>query len=358
MPSLSGELDGQTRLKDILPSGIDLDQDLGWTGQPGDNYFDLKERIVATQGYEVSQNNVMLTAGANHANFLAIATLVQPGDEVIVPRPSWPQFYYVAEGVGAKVKTLDLRWELGWRWNMDELNGAVTEKTKLICICNPNNPTGTKLHEKEIKAVSDIARTAGAKVLVDESFRWFEWDKELTSTWIKHYDQAIVTTSVSKMISGDGLRIGWMVSRNKELISACEPLRYYSMEHTNVLGTIVVWAALEPDKFHAILKQKWEDGWARRQLVEKWMKNNNHFEWVPPEAGFLSFPRYDLPFLSEDLCRLLLERYQVVLAPGIAYDKEYHLRMGFGRVPIDLVKKGLVRLTKFLQDYDDGKTSL
>jgi hypothetical protein len=155
-PSLLGENDGPTRLGDILPSGIGPDEILEWSGQPEGTYLDLKDRIVATQQYDVDgPANLMVTAGANHANFVTMLTLIEPGDEVIAARPSWPQFYILAEGFGARVKMMDLEEEANWHWDADKLNEMVTRKTKLICICNPNNPTGSRLTEKEVRAISE-----------------------------------------------------------------------------------------------------------------------------------------------------------------------------------------------------------
>lgn len=358
-PSLLGENDGPTRLGDILPSGIEPDEILEWSGQPEGTYLDLKDRIVETQRYDLDgPQNVMMTAGANHANFVTMLTLIEPGDEVIAAAPSWPQFYILAEGFGAHVKMMNLEEEANWHWDPDRLNEMVSRKTKLICICNPNNPTGSRLTEKEVQAISDIAKSVGARILVDESFRWFEWDEQLTPTWVNYYDKAVVATGVSKMFSGDGLRIGWIASQDKQLVSECDAVRKHSLEFVNFFGAKIVRAALEPEKFKALIRKKWQNGNERLQLTKEMMKDTSLLHWKPPEASFLSFPGYEFPARSEDLCTFLKKEYQVILGPGIAYDKEYHVRFGFGRAPIDLLREGLENLLRFLRDYKEGRVKI
>lgn len=356
--SLMGENDGPTKLGDILPSGISPDEILEWSGQSEGTYLDLKDRIVESQQYRVNSDNVMVTAGANHGNFVTLLTLLDPGDEIITASPSWPQFEIVAEAFGVRVKVLQLRDEDGWHWNVDELNKLVTRKTKLICVCNPSNPTGARFTENEVKAVTDVAKSVGARILSDESFRWFEWDRSLTPTWVNYYDKAIVSSGVSKMFSGDGLRIGWIVSQDKEFVKRCDPVRKQSLEFVNIFGAMITRAALEGAKFKEIINKKWESGHRSLELVKGLMTDTSMIHWKPPEAGFLTFPRYEFPARSEDLCNFLQRQYQVTLGPGVAYGQEYHVRFGFGRMPLDLLRKGLEDLQRFLKDYKQGKANI
>ena len=126
------------------------------------------------QGYKVGRDNVLTTSGTQHSNFLAMAAVLDAGDEAIVEAPSWEQPKVVCEALGIKAKILKRRQELQWKFDLNELEAMATPKTKLIYICHPSNPTGAVLNEQDLKAICDIAARLGAYVLSDEIYRGLE----------------------------------------------------------------------------------------------------------------------------------------------------------------------------------------
>lgn len=355
IPYLEGELDGITTIRDILPEGLNPGQDLGWTGQSGDTYLDLKDRIIATQKYNISADNIVLTGGAQHSNFLVCMMSLNPGDVVVMAQPSWYQWEPLCNMIGARVKIVDLKEDKGWRWDLDELNEAVGKNTKLMCMCNPNNPTGTIYDEKEMKSIAEIAKDAGAVLLVDEVFKGFEWDKPLSTSGVNVYENAATTGSVSKILSGDGLRVGWIASQNKELLTQCSRLKDIEIEHINVLGTILAWAAFEHKKYEELLERHRAHGRINREIVMEWMRKQDFFTWIPPEAGFLSFPKYAYDISSRDFANRLWNEYRTTICPGLKYGVEKHLRLGYGRASPDNIRKGLANLDLFIQKLRNEK---
>ena len=121
-------------------------------------------------------DDVLITAGAAEANYLAFMQLVQPGDEVVTERPGWPQVGVLAEAVGATLKVVDREESAGWLLPLDKVETAVTERTRLIFVTNPNNPTGRLMTQTELEGLVQIADRVGAWLVVDEVYAGLEWD--------------------------------------------------------------------------------------------------------------------------------------------------------------------------------------
>ena len=115
-----------------------------------------------------TRDNVLMTTGTSEANFLALATLVEPGDEVVIVMPNYMQLHGIARGLGAKVKEVWLREEWGWRIDLEALRAAVTPRTKVVCVCNPNNQTGQILSGAEMLDIATIVEGHGTWLLADE----------------------------------------------------------------------------------------------------------------------------------------------------------------------------------------------
>jgi len=144
-----------------------------WTAELGypqaNGITKLREHIAALYP-GASPDNVLVTVGCAEANYNAIHTLLAPGDEAVVMLPNYMQIWGVAYNLGVQVKPFHLKEELGWAPDLDELNDAVTDQTKLIAVCNPNNPTGYILTEAEMGAIAGAAERVGAWLLADEVY--------------------------------------------------------------------------------------------------------------------------------------------------------------------------------------------
>jgi aspartate/methionine/tyrosine aminotransferase len=152
-------------LGEIL-DGVPLDLRLEKSGNRY-GYPPLRETITRTYDYDIGKENVLITSGTQHANFLAFATRLSPGDEAIVEAPSWEQPRVVCEALGATVKILQRRPELEWKFDLNELERLMGPKVKVIYICHPSNPTGAVLSDSELQEICRIAGTHGAYVISD-----------------------------------------------------------------------------------------------------------------------------------------------------------------------------------------------
>jgi aspartate/methionine/tyrosine aminotransferase len=341
------------RLGEIMEDGLPLDLPLVKSGNRY-GYPPLRDLIVASQQYNVTRDNVLVTLGTQLSNFLALAVLLEPGDEAIIDSPSWEQPRVLSEAMHANYRLIRRRQELNWGIDLDELAGLITPKTKLIYLCQPNNPTGAVFSEAELTAICDLAARRGIYVISDEIYRGLEWSGELSPAVVNLYERGVSTSSVSKTLGMSGTRLGWMTSQDHDLIERCLNLKYYMTLHQQSrLDETVVIAALEPSKYWHLVNGTMEAARASYEAASRWMETNGVFSWVPPAGGFLAFPSYDLDISSWDLCiRLLQEPYRTYLIPGSCYGYEGHVRFGFGPgTPLAAVEAGMAQIDRFVADY-------
>jgi len=328
----------------------------------------LKEKIIELHGYkDLKPENILFTNGTYEANFLVLSEAVDSGDEIVMMRPCWYQFaaynieekqyYFCCGGLhqNAKVHLLTRKEEENWKYDIEGLQEVVSNRTALIVVNSPDNPTGNVCTRDEMRAICEIAEDYGAYVLHDEIYRGTEWDGAFSSAQaVGYYEKAAASNSVSKTLGFDGLRLGWLATRDKRLFERCRAVNEWL--HMGQYGAIsnvqleIGLAALDQGKFMELLEYGRGLGERCWDEVDRWMSQHRDvFNWVRPMAAFLSFPSYNLDVESWKLCEMLAsEPYSVAAIPGIAYGMEKHLRIGVGRVAPDEVKSGMEQIGKLL----------
>ena len=156
------------KLKEFLED-LDPELPLDWSGQSFYGLPELRKHVVKTQDYHVSEDDIMITAGTNEANFLVMMQTINPGDEIVIDMPSWPQPYELGKALGANIKIVKRRESLKWNIDLNELKKLVTPQTRLIFLCSPNNPTGAVFNEEEMKRICQIAQANGSYLLLMKS---------------------------------------------------------------------------------------------------------------------------------------------------------------------------------------------
>jgi aspartate/methionine/tyrosine aminotransferase len=339
-------------LADFLPD-LDPNLSLDWSGKSFLGMPTLREHVLGRTGTDVSCgiDNVLVTAGTAEANFLAISQLVQPGDEMIVDVPGWPQPLVLGEAIGADVKRLQRSEDNAWRFDVDQLRALVSDKTKLIFICNPNNPTGQVMTEQELSAVVDIADRVGAYVLCDEVYAGMEWDGHPIPRIANLYDKGISTGSVSKVLGLQGLRTGWMISRDKKVLFDAMVLREDTSEIMNIMGEAIAEIALREDRYASAVGTARAAGRHNLDIVDAWIAGRPELSWHRPAAGLIGFCRMDMAVAADDLAqRLIAEPYRTFIMPGSAYNLPAHLRFGVGGGANANIEYALQRLGDCLDD--------
>ncbi|MGQ9726727.1 MAG: aminotransferase class I/II-fold pyridoxal phosphate-dependent enzyme, partial [Candidatus Bathycorpusculaceae bacterium] len=282
-----------------------------------------------TNLYEhMKPENILIAGGAIGANFLVFYTLVEPGDTVISVFPAYQQLYSVAKSFGANVKLLKLRESNQWLPDVDELSELVDDKTKLIVLINPHNPTGSLIDINLLKKICKIAEDAGAYLLCDETYRGlYIRPDDFVPSVVDISERAIATGSFSKAFSLTGLRLGW-IAANKQVIEECKLRKDYTAISNGLIDDAL--AALAIKHVDRIYERSLKIVRTNYQILHNWIEDEPLIDWVAPRAGSIAFLRYKLNMPSEELCLRLIRGKGTLLVPGSCFGMEGYLRIGYG----------------------------
>ena len=310
---------------------------------------ELRDAIAALHP-GATPDNVEVVNGGSEANFIALWSLLEPDDEVVVMLPNYMQVPGLVRSLDAIVTPWWMRPDHArgrWAVDLDELESLLTRRTKLIAICNPNNPTGACLRAEELDAIGRIADRHGVWVLSDEIYRGSELNGAETPTIGGRTERPIVTGSLSKTYGLPGLRLGWIVASPE----ACEDFwshHDYTTIGPGALSDAVATQVLQPDFRDRLLSRTRTHLCANFSIADVWLEGNDSFRCIPPAAGAMLYLRYDHPMASVDLSQRLLEDKSLLVVPGGHYDMEGWIRIGFGGDP-ERLKAGLERVSKVLE---------
>jgi aspartate/methionine/tyrosine aminotransferase len=307
---------------------------------------ELRARVAALHpGASVA--DVTVCNGGAEANFIAAWRVVEPGDDVVMVLPNYMQLWGVIRSFGARVVGVPLREEAGWAPDLDELSRAVTDRTRLIIVCNPNNPTGAVLSEEARAALVEAAGRHGAWILADEVYRGAERDGVETTTLWGRYHRLMVTGGLSKAYGLPGLRLGWVLAPAAlagELWARKDYLTISPGAVSDLLGRRALDPAVRPQilsRTRGILQRNYP-------VLESWVaRRGDRFRLVPPRAGAIAYLRYAWPVNSTELVTRLRDEQSVLVVPGDHFGMDGYLRVGFGNEPEDL-RAGLARIDHIL----------
>lgn len=337
-------------LGDFL-ADLDPQLSLDWNGQSFRGLPALRA-AVAAQAVGCSPEQVLITAGAAEANYLAIMQLVQPGDEIVIETPGWPQAAVLARAIGARIVPVARREAEGWALPLEALRDAVTPRTRLIFLTNPNNPTGAVTPAADLAELVRIADGVGAWLLVDEVYAGLEWTAERAPSVAGLYPRGITTGSVSKALGLQGLRTGWLICQDEGLLMDATILRENASEIMNIMGEHIAAIALRPDRLGPALAKARAEGAANLALLDAFIADQPGLSWVRPEAGLIGLARLPEGLHADAFARALLAPpYRTFLLPGSVYDQPRHIRLGVGGGTAVNLPLGLSRLKALLDDW-------
>lgn len=296
-----------------------------------------------------SAANVLVTCGGSEANFVSTWSLIEPGDEVVFMLPNYMQVAGLARAFGATVKPLWLREERGWGIDVDELPRLITPKTRLVAICNPNNPTGAVLTAIEREAIVSAAAKVGAWILADEVYRGAEFDGVMTPSFWGGYDRILCTAGLSKAYSLPGLRTGWIVGPPK-MIERLWGYHDYTSIGPTMLTDRLASVALEPKRRAWILNRTRETLLRNYPPLRGWLDAHaDSFSHVPPKAGAIAWAGLRGGRNSAQMTEELRTKKSVLLVAGDQVGMEGFVRFGFGGNPGHL-EKALARIDEWLKE--------
>jgi aspartate/methionine/tyrosine aminotransferase len=307
-----------------------LNQELGYSQSNGTP--ELRERVASLYA-GASVDHVQITCGTSEANFIVIWSLIEPGDEIVMMLPNYMQIWGITRGFGGRIKPFHLREETGWRPDLEELKKNISSKTKLIAVCNPNNPTGSILTQEEMDAIVEVARNADAWLLADEVYQGAERDSTRTPTFWGRYEKTIITSGLSKAYGLPGLRIGWIIAP-VPLISTFWAYHDYVTIGPPMLSDILARKALIPETRERIFSRTQKIIRDNYPILADWIHNHgNTFSMVEPHAGAIAYLQYKIHINSTILVEKLLHEKSVLIVPGDHFGMDHYLRIGYGPPP-------------------------
>ena len=321
---------------DSLPwTKADLDLD----GASHPRYPPLREAIAGRYGVPVNQ--VVAADGTSMANFLAMAALISPGDEVLIEHPTYEPMLNTASFLGADIKRFRRRPENEFALNVDQL--PLSERTRLIVITNLHNPSSALVKDNDLCALGDAAKRVGARILVDEVY--LDSAVPPRRSAIHLGPEFVCTNSLTKVYGLSGLRCGWILAE-PEL--AERMWRVNDLFGVNQAHPAERLACIAFEHIDQVLGDTPQMLARNRQLWNEFVGSRADLECIPAEHGIVAFPRWsggDTERLNARLC----ERYDTAVVPGRWFEMADHFRVGFG-LPTEQFEEGLQRLGAALDD--------
>ena len=302
---------------------------LGYTESQGHPLL----REAVTRLYQAIDPDQVLVAVPEEAIFLAMNALLKPGDHVVAIYPAYQSLYELAGSLGCAVT----RWTLepgqgGWKLDLAGLERAIGDKTRLIVVNFPHNPTGFLPPRGLLEEIVALAARRGIYVFSDEMYRLLEYSTQQTLPPVCDlYERAVSLSGLSKSFALSGLRIGWLATRDRDLLARCAMLKDYTTICSSAPAEILAIVALRARD--RILRRNLDIIQANLQVAgDFFARHSSLFGWLAPQAGSVALPRWAGDGPVEAFCQALLERESVMLLPGSVFDfGEGYFRLGLGR---------------------------
>jgi aspartate/methionine/tyrosine aminotransferase len=312
----------------------------------GDNAYGYRPLIEALSAHcQVAPESVVtISGGTSMANHLAMAALLEHGDEVLIEGPTYEPILATAEYFGARIKRFPRSFDNGFRVSVEDLAKQITPRTRLIVLTNMHNPSSVLVEEATLREVGELARGVAARVLVDEVYLEAMFEAAPRSS-VHLGPEFIATSSLTKGYGLSGLRCGW-------ILAAPELAQQMRLLH-DVFGAVgpqpserlSVVALAKLPKFIARAKRILE---SNRAVLNEFLESREELEVVRTESGTTSFPRLQKGKV-DDLYTLLHEKYDTAIVPGRFFESPQHFRLGMCAEP-EMFRAGIERLGQALDD--------
>jgi aspartate/methionine/tyrosine aminotransferase len=331
-PSDCESLSMDELLQMALPGSLDLWQGLrlGYTESQGHPLL----RAEVSRLYRTVPPEAILIAAPEEAIFIAMQTLLRPGDQIVAISPAYQSLHEIARSIGCEV----IHWALqpgkdnNWHLNLDQLDESLTSRTRLLVINFPHNPTGYTLSREELDSVVGLARKHGLYLFSDEMYRLLEYEPSAQLPPVCDlYEKGISLSGLSKSFALPGLRIGWLATQESALMERWLAYKDYTTICNSAPGEILGIIALQNKQ--RIVRRNLAIIRANLERAEQFMSEHAHyFAWFSPKAGSVAFPEWLGEGSVEQFCQEVLEQQGVMIVPGSLFDfPGNHFRMGLGR---------------------------
>ncbi|KWX02736.1 aspartate aminotransferase [Carbonactinospora thermoautotrophica] len=320
----------------------------------------IAEKTRRDSGYEVSAAQVLVTNGGKQAIYEAFATILDPGDEVLLPAPYWttyPESIRLAGGVPVEIMTDE---STGYLASVEQLEAALTPRTKVLLFVSPSNPTGAVYPPEQVKAIGEWAAERGLWVITDEIYEHLVYgDARFASMPVlvpELADRCIVVNGVAKTYAMTGWRVGWLIGP-QDVVKAATNLQSHATSNVANVSQAAALAAVSGD-LSAVERMK-EAFDRRRRTIVRMLNEIPGVTCPEPQGAFYAYPsvkgvlgkeiRGRRPQTSAELAELILEEVEVAVVPGEAFGTQGYLRLSYALSDADLTE-GVQRIHKLLAE--------
>jgi aspartate/methionine/tyrosine aminotransferase len=304
-------------------------------------------RAIADWYPKAGPENVLVANGSSEANLLALTALLEPDDEIIVITPNFLQIDGLARALGVAVVNVALKREESWQPNLARVRAAITRKTKMISLCDPNNPTGVLMQQDVRQGLAQLARDHDLWLHVDEIYRGAEIDGGDAPTSYGLGSKVIVSGGLSKSFACPGLRLGWLVAP-PEVVTLCHQRQDYTTIGTTMISQLAGELLMRPQTRDRILGRGRKIVAKGRDTIEAWVRSRNDWALVRPDSGGMAFLSYQANLGSEEFVKGLRESESVFVCAGSWFGIDRHIRVGIG-IEHDHLEEGLAAIDRFVK---------
>ena len=258
--------------------------------------------------------------------------------------PTYQQLYSIPEAIGAEVAIMHLKQENDYLPDLEELKALVTPETKMICINNPNNPTGALMGKELLEEIVKIARSVDAYLLCDEVYRHLTQTDDWCPSIADLYEKGISVSSMSKVFSLAGLRMGWIATRDETARKAFLSHRDYNLISCGMFDDAVASIALAHSD--RMLKRNQTIVRENLSILDMWVASHKHFYYTKPKAGTTALVYYDFDMPSYEFCKEMYHRTGAFVTPGDCFRQPHSVRIGYA-CDKQTLRDGLAALAAF-----------
>jgi aspartate aminotransferase len=313
----------------------------------------IANKLKRDNNLEYKPSQIIASNGAKHSLFNIMQALIEDGDEVIIPSPYWvtyPELVTYSGGKSVIIETEDVD---GFKITPEKLKNAITDRTKIVILTSPSNPTGAVYTKEELLALGEVLKGTDIFVVSDEMYEKLIYDGEFTavaSVSDDMFQRTITVNGLSKSVAMTGWRFGYLASPNDELIAAMKKLQSQSTSNINSITQKAAIAGLDgrADDDIEMMRKEFQK---RRDIAVELFNEDENLSVLSPAGAFYLF--VNIKKISGDsmqFCKDLLSEKGIAVVPGVGFGSEGYFRFSFATSE-DQIREGIARIRDFCKTY-------
>lgn len=316
----------------------------------GDHKGKSELRQVIADEVKLDVEDVLITAGAAAGLFIVATTLLKENDNIVVAKPNYATNIETPRAIGADVSFLNLRFEDGFDFELSTLEKLITNRTKLVSLTYPHNPTGALINRGKLQSVIDLIERRGIYLLLDETYRDMSFVEKLP-VGATLSDKVISISSMSKSYGLPGIRIGWLLSKNKKLMETFLAAKEQICITNSVVDEEIAFQYFK--RKEELFKDVQATIGKNFQILKEFMSKQDVLEWVEPKGGCVIFPRIKKE-VNVDVAKfhdMLFNKYRTYVGKGHWFEEDGRfIRVGYSWEKTEKLRNGLENVVRAIKE--------